>query len=44
MSTYLLGLPLLAVAAVLQATVFARLHLVGGTIDLVPPAPRRRHH
>lgn len=35
MSTYLLGLPLLAVAAVLQATVFARLHLVGGTIDLV---------
>jgi len=35
MSTYLLGLPLLAVAAVLQATVFSRLHLVGGTVDLV---------
>ncbi len=35
MSTYLLGLPLLAVAAVLQASVLSRLHLVGGTADLV---------
>ena len=35
MSTYLLGVPLLAVAAVLQATVLSRLHLAGGTADLV---------
>lgn len=35
MSTYLLGVPLLAVAAVLQATVLSRWHLAGGTVDLV---------
>lgn len=35
MSTYLLGLPLLAIAAAVQATVLARWHLVGGTVDLV---------
>ena len=35
MTTYLLGLPLLALAAVIQATVLSRYHLLGGTLDLV---------
>jgi rod shape-determining protein MreD len=35
MMTYLIGVPLLAAAAVVQATVLARFHLVGGTVDLV---------
>jgi len=35
MTSVLLGLPLLAVAAVLQATVLSRVHLLGGTVDLV---------
>jgi rod shape-determining protein MreD len=35
MTSVLLGLPLLAVAAVLQATVLSRIHLLGGTVDLV---------
>lgn len=35
MSTYLLGLPLLAFAAAVQATLLTRWHLVGGTVDLV---------
>ena len=33
--TYVIGLPLLALASVLQATVLARFHVFGGTIDLV---------
>ncbi len=35
MTSVLLGLPLLALAAVLQATVLSRMHLLGGTLDLV---------
>jgi rod shape-determining protein MreD len=35
MTSVLLGLPLLALAAVLQATVLSRIHLLGGTVDLV---------
>jgi rod shape-determining protein MreD len=35
MTTYLVGLPLLALAAVVQATVLTHLHLLGGTLDLV---------
>jgi rod shape-determining protein MreD len=35
MTSVLLGLPLLALAAVLQATVLSRMHLLGGTVDLV---------
>jgi rod shape-determining protein MreD len=34
-TTYLVGLPILALAAVLEATVFSRLRLAGGTLDLV---------
>jgi rod shape-determining protein MreD len=34
-TTYLVGLPLLALAAVVQATVLARFRLAGGTVDLV---------
>lgn len=33
--TYVVGLPLLALAAVLQSTVLTRLHVLGGTLDLV---------
>ncbi len=33
--TYLVGLPLLALAAVVQATVLARFTIFGGTLDLV---------
>ena len=33
--TYLVGFPLLVLAAVLQSTVLARFHLLAGTIDLV---------
>jgi rod shape-determining protein MreD len=35
MTSVLLGLPLLALAAVIQATVLSRFHLLGGTADLV---------
>lgn len=35
MTTYLVGLPLLALAAVVQATVLSHLHLSGGTLDIV---------
>jgi rod shape-determining protein MreD len=35
MTSVLLGLPLLALAAVLQATVLSRFHVLGGTVDLV---------
>jgi rod shape-determining protein MreD len=35
MTTYLVGLPLLAVAAAVQATVLSRLHVAGGTADLI---------
>jgi rod shape-determining protein MreD len=35
MTTYLIGLPLLALAAVVQATVLSLLHVGGGTVDLV---------
>lgn len=35
MMTYLIGLPLLAAAAVVQATVLARFPLAGGTMNLV---------
>jgi rod shape-determining protein MreD len=34
-TTYLVGLPLLALAAVLEATLFARWPLAGGRLDLV---------
>jgi rod shape-determining protein MreD len=34
MSTYFLGVPLLALAAVLQTTVLSRLHLGGGVLNL----------
>ena len=33
--SYVVGLPLLAFAAVLQATVLAQFHIFGGTVDLV---------
>jgi rod shape-determining protein MreD len=33
--SYVVGVPLLALAAVVQATVLARFHLFGGTVDLV---------
>ena len=33
--TYLIGLPLLALAAVIQSTVLARFPIFGGTVDLV---------
>jgi rod shape-determining protein MreD len=35
MTAFLLGVPLLALAAVLQSTVLSRLPLFGGTLDLV---------
>jgi len=35
MTTYLVGLPLLALAAVVQATVLSHIHVAGGTLDLV---------
>src|SRR5689334_22729501 len=33
--TYIVGLPLLMAAAVLQSTVLARFHFFGGTLDLI---------
>jgi rod shape-determining protein MreD len=35
MTTYLVGVPLLALAAVVQATILSLLHVSGGTVDLV---------
>ena len=35
MMSYVVGLPLLALAAVLQATLLPQFHLFGGTVDLV---------
>ena len=35
MMTFLLGLPVLTLAAVLQSTVLARFHFFGGTLDVV---------